>query len=145
MKFTSEDFKNYTDWQKYILHTHPEIPAECRRPTLIAFCLVLASHGSAGLDCYASDVTLAKELGISRRFLPKYRQLAIELGWFVPNGEQKYRVQHLDISVPAYQLDVPELDCRTKPEPKPVYSHVNKPCKADVMDEDDPWYTPEVA
>jgi hypothetical protein len=109
MKVTSEDFKNYTDWQRYILRTHPVIPKDCRRPVLIGFCLALATHGTQGLDCYAGDSCLSAELGINRKYLSKYRRLVVELEWFVPSGRKVNRVESLDIAIPRIQRDAAEL------------------------------------
>lgn len=108
MKFDSVDFHNYTEWQRYILRSHPVIPKDCRRATLIAFCFALAFHGSAGMDCYASDSLLGKELGINRKYLKKYRRLVVELGWFTP-GRKVNRVESLNIAIPLVQRDVPKL------------------------------------
>jgi hypothetical protein len=140
MKVPNEAWKQYGDWKRHIRTHNPRIPKDCRRPTLIAFCLFLAEHGSAGLNCYAGDVTLAKELGIHRKYLAKYRRLAVELGWFEPNGIKGNRVEHLDISIPTLQVDVielPEVEPAKVPPvkiPKP-----RKPADKPILDDDDPW------
>jgi hypothetical protein len=135
MRITREDFKRYTDWQRFILGSEATIPPECKRPTLIAFSLALAIHGTLGLDCYASDTLLAREIGISRRHLAKYRRVAVALGWFKPNGKRGNRVEHLDISIPSLFTDVPEL-----PELRPAVEVVEPRKPADIEDWDsEPW------
>jgi hypothetical protein len=137
MKLASEDFKNYTDWQRYTLKTHPVIPKDCRRATLIAFCLTLAFHGTQGMDCYAGDSCLSEELGVNRKYLSKYRRLAVELGWFVPNGRKKNRVESLDIAIPQFQRDVPSLA-----EDSPTVAEVPKKTSGYTYEghpQDDPW------
>jgi hypothetical protein len=152
MKVTSADFKNFTDWQRYILRTQPVIPKDCRRTALIGFCLALAIHGTQGLDCYASDSLLGREIGMARRHLAKYRRLAIELGWFRPNGRKVNRVESLDIAIPPVAIDVPE----TAEEPagfkvgsrrpvRPVCADLDgDPWAEDSADDSAPWDVPEV-
>lgn len=140
MKITSADFKRYTDWQKFILRAQPELPKDCQRPTLIAFCLTLAIHGSAGRGCYVSDTLLGEELGIGRKYLAKYRRLAKDLGWFVPSSEKVNRVESLNIAIPLESDEIRNLakpaeddDEPWVPEPKPKVSR--KPTE----DDDDLW------
>ena len=65
--------------------------------------------------------------------------MAIELGWFRPNGIKRNRVEHLDISIPTLMADVPEL---VEVEPVEV---VERPKLAKVepvaytVPDDDPW------
>lgn len=140
MKVPNEAWKQYGDWRRYIRTHNPRIPRDCRRPTLIAFCLFLAEHGSAGLDCYAGDVTLAKELGIHRKYLSKYRRLAVKLGWFAPNGIKGNRVEHLDIAIPAYQIDVTDIPEVEPVEVAEVVELRPKVAKVPAYDpDDDPW------
>jgi hypothetical protein len=74
-------------WQKYILGTYPELPERCKRLNLIAYCLAMAIKGTNELNCFASDATIGKEVGIANReVVAKYRRLATELGWLTPNG-----------------------------------------------------------
>lgn len=111
-----EDFAAYKRWEKYILGTHPELPKGIRRPNLIAYCLAMAIKGFNGLDCYASDETIGKEIGIANRsVVAKYRKLAIELGWFAWNGKRKGRAKVLDIAIPA---DAKPADTESPAEPK---------------------------
>jgi hypothetical protein len=123
MNVTSENFKRYSDWQRHVLASQPVIPKDCKRATLIAFCLTLAIHGSCGRGCYVSDSSLSKEVGVSRRHLAKYRKLAVALEWFTPSGEKVNRVESLDVSIPQLQPDMPEWYDAPEPErvtPKPV-------------------------
>ena len=141
MKTSKDNY--YFDWQRHILKSNAKIPKECHRPTLIAFCLVLAIHGRLGMDCFASDVLIAKEIGISRRHLAKYRRVAVELGWFHPNGIKRNRVEHLDISIPTLMADVPELvaveavEVAEVVELRPKVAKV--PTKVPAYDPSDPW------
>jgi hypothetical protein len=100
-KVSKESFKAYRDWQRYILKSKPKLSAKIRRVTLIAYCLAMASHGANGQGCFASDPTLAEEIGLNeaKRVAP-YRHEAIRLGWFALTGEEKGRVKVLDIAIP---------------------------------------------
>jgi hypothetical protein len=53
-----------------------------------------------GLGCYTSDATMAEYLGWNRDTVRKYKRLAIEVGWFTPNGKRHGRAIELDISRP---------------------------------------------
>jgi len=148
------DYKNYTDWQKYILETFPSLPeAEIHtsnksgkvyslggynRVTLIAYCLTQASHGHNGLGCFASDATIAKELGIANRsVIAKYRKLAISLGWFVPNGQKRNRVEALDISVPSEPSRTQDLGLLVIERERA--ERVTVPAVPKYDPDDDPW------
>lgn len=145
------DYRNYTDWQKYILETFPELPEAdmhtsdttgkvyslggYNRVTLIAYCLVQASHGRNGLGCFASDATIARELGVNRSTIAKYHKLAVDLGWFVPNGQKRNRVESLDISVPTLDLGQLALERQRAVQPRLAVSEPN----GHHDDEPDPW------
>jgi len=66
-KVSAESFKAYRDWQRYILASEPKLePIKTKRGTrprsklrLLAYCFAMASHGTNGLGCYASDATIA--------------------------------------------------------------------------------------
>lgn len=88
--------------QRYILKTRPKLSAGCTRPTLLLYCFAMASHGINGLDCFASDATVAEELGMyDYRSVRPYRLEAVKLGWFVWTGKRHGRAKVLDISIPA--------------------------------------------
>jgi hypothetical protein len=133
------DSKTYFAWQRFILTHYPELPKDVERIKLVAFCQTLAFHGRMGIDCFASDVLLGKELGIGRRYLRKYRQAAVDLGWFKPNGIKANRVEHLDIAIPveveAVEVEVPDWD--QVPEPVEAAPVVER--KPTPIAEDDPW------
>jgi hypothetical protein len=98
---TTADFALYMRWQKYILSTYPELPKGIARPTLIAYCFAMAVKGRNGKGCFASDITIGKEIGIARRqAVGHYRNFAIDIGWFVFNGKSQGRARELDISIP---------------------------------------------
>ena len=81
MRTTPDDFALYKRWQKYILDTRPALPKGIARPTLIAYCLAMAIHGSNGKGCFASDETIGAEIGISHRdIVGRYRNFAVDLG-----------------------------------------------------------------
>lgn len=102
MKTTKEEFAAYMRWQKYILSTYPDLPKGCKRPTLIAYALAMAIHGTNGLDCFASDSRMKEALGLTNRgTVAKYRKLALNLGWFVRNGKRRGRAESLDVSIPS--------------------------------------------
>jgi hypothetical protein len=135
---TDSPSKTYYAWQRYILTHYPKLPKDVERIKLIAFCQTLAYHGRMGVDCFASDVLLGKELGIGRKYLKKYRQTAVDIGWFKPNGIKAYRVEHLDIAIPV-EVEAVEVEQDQAPDewaPAPVVERVpvSKP-----IDEDDPW------
>jgi hypothetical protein len=72
VKTTKETFAAYTRWQKYILSTHPKLSKDDKgkgyvRTNLIAYCLAMAIHGTNGLECFASDETIGKAIGIANR------------------------------------------------------------------------------
>ncbi len=95
-KVTPESFDAYRAWQKYILSTHPKLPTGFKRATLVAYALAMAIKGTNGLDCFASDSTIAGELEIYRRgLIGNYRRLALELGWFVRTGKRRGRAEVL--------------------------------------------------
>ncbi len=114
-KVTPESFKAYRDWGRYILKAKPKLGRGHTKATLIAYCFAMASHGTNGLGCYASDGVIAEELGMYdfRSVLP-YRNEALRLGWFVWNGERRGRAKVLDIAIPAddetsINVDVPAV------------------------------------
>jgi hypothetical protein len=106
----AEKFTAYAGWLRYIHETHPELPKGIRRSTLLAYCQAQARAGSYGLNCFASDTLIAKQLEIKLRTrIAPYRKLAIELGWFVPNGKRDRRVVGLDIAIPKDNKPRPQL------------------------------------
>ena len=109
-KVTRESFKAYRDWQRYILAamtTKPKLTDKCARPTLVAYCLAMATHGTNGLGCYASDARIARELGMyDYKSVSPYRNEALRLGWFTPNGKRHGRAKELDISIPSDSSEV---------------------------------------
>jgi len=105
MKTTKEDYALYKRWEKHILDSHPKLSDGIVRVTLIAYCLALAIHGSNGRDCYASNTTLARKLGINRDTGAKYRDEAIRLGWFTPTDKRVGRVEKLNVSIPDEPAD----------------------------------------
>jgi hypothetical protein len=117
-KVTSESFKAYRDWERYILSTHPKLPKGFKRATLIAYVLAMAEKGSNGLDCFASDSTIAGELEIYRRGLVgNYRRLALDLGWFVRTGKRRGRAEVLSIAIPSPKVStVAELESEFESE-----------------------------
>jgi hypothetical protein len=112
-KVSAQSFKTYRNWQRYILTAmtaKPKLTRGCVRPTLVAYCLAMASHGTNGIGCYASDPRIASELGMyDGRAVRPYRHEALRLGWFVRTGESKGRTQVLDIAIPAD--DASEQNC----------------------------------
>jgi len=118
MNITKDDFKAYTNWQKHILATHPEMPKHRKRLTLIAYCLAMASHGRCGLGCFASDATIGKEIGIANRdIVGNYRRLALDLGWFARTGERRGRGEVLNIAIPADIEKTPVIEDDTEELP----------------------------
>ena len=62
-----------------------------------------------GLGCWPSNITIGQEIGLRRERVGPYRDLAIRLGWFTPNGKRHRRIEELDISIPedsARHVDV---------------------------------------
>lgn len=113
-KVSADSFKVYRNWQRYILKTHPKLTHGRIRPTLILYCLVMASHGTNGIGCYASNEKIAKEVGMyDGRSVKPYRDEALRLGWFVLTGESRGRVQVMDIAIPADGVAVAEHDTST--------------------------------
>lgn len=100
-KTTKQAFKEYRDWQRYILSSNPALSKGRSKVILLAYCFAMASHGTNGIGCYASDRVIARELGLYdfRSVLP-YRNEAIRLGWFAWTGERKGRAKVLDIAIP---------------------------------------------
>lgn len=127
-KVSRESFKAYRDWQRYILKAKPELTRGCTKSTLLAYCFAMASHGTNGLGCYASDATIAKELGKGQAKLVRpYRHEALRLGWFAWAGEARGRTKVLDIAIPAdddtsTKVDVPAIakpaDTESPAEPR---------------------------
>jgi hypothetical protein len=129
-KVTKESFKAYRDWQRHILASKPKLSNGIRRVTLIAYCLAMASHGANGQRCFASDATLAGEIGLNeaKRVLP-YRHEAIRLGWFALTGEHKGRVKVLDIAIPEdAEMSVrPDLSAEHDTSTAPFYCPACQP------------------
>ena len=97
----AEKFTAYMRWLRFIHETHPPLPKGIRRSTLLAYAQAQARDGSYGLNCFASDTRIARELEIKQRGrIAPYRRLVLELGWFVPNGKRDRRVVGLDIAIP---------------------------------------------
>jgi hypothetical protein len=113
VKTTREDFDAYMRWQKYILSTHPKLPKDDKgkgyvRTTLIAYCLAMAIHGTNGRECFASDKTIGKAIGIANReVVSRYRHLALDLGWFVRSGKRQGRAEKLNVSIPSETREDP--------------------------------------
>ena len=120
-KVTKESFTAYRNWQRYILATRPAIPPRyegCTRPTLLLYCFVMASHGTNGLGCFASDKTIAEEIGMyDFRSVMWYRRLAVDLGWFVWNGERRGRTKVLDIAIPKDEETTRRRVVSAEPKP----------------------------
>jgi hypothetical protein len=133
-KVTKDSFKAYRDWQRYILRTKPKLTSGIRRATLIAWCLAMASHGANGQRCFASDVTLANEIGLneSKRVAP-YRHEAIRLGWFAETGEHKGRVKVLSIATPDGDASV-SVTAEHDTSTAPFYCPACQPYIAKVRD-----------
>lgn len=104
-------------WEKFILNDHRELTKGTSdrsrrskgidRCTLLAYAFAMSVKGSRGIGCFAGDATIAKELGLSRETVTKYRHEAKRLGWFVQAVDDKgkpksvNRVEVLDISIPV--------------------------------------------
>ncbi len=147
-KTSKEAFAFYRRWTKAFLDADLKLPKSAKKATLWAYCSAMAAKGTNGLGCFASDAVIAKELQIyHRETVAKYRKLALDLGWFVWNGERRGRAKVLDISIPDGPRDdeyrhvptVAESDGKTdevvsRPKrPKPV------PRPWDDPDYVDPW------
>lgn len=101
-KVSRETSAFYRRWVKFIRDDHPKLPKGIKRATLIAYCLTQASYGTNGIECYASDAVIAKDLEIYHRDdVTRYRHCAVDLGWFTPTGERKGRTAVLNISIPG--------------------------------------------
>lgn len=99
MRVDAESFSRYRAWQKYILSEHPKIPGY-RKAYLYAYCVAMAEKGFNGKNCFAGDALIARQLGVKRDVVTKYRHLALKLGWFVKTGERRGRAEVLDIAIP---------------------------------------------
>jgi hypothetical protein len=150
MKTSAEAFKHYRDWQRYILGTYPDLPAGRKRITLIAYCMVLASHGTNGLDCWLPNGKIAKEIGIGLDTVVTYRKLALALGWIAYTGGHHGRVLDVSIAIPkvvehkpptlsvvTYE-DEPDLD-RLKAQWHKRDAGIATVADEDVPDQSDPW------
>jgi hypothetical protein len=146
-KVSKESFKAYRDWQRYILKSEPKLDGiETKSGTkgrtklvLVAYCFVMASHGTNGLNCYASDAVIAKELGLyDYRSVRLYRLEALRLGWFAWTGEKKGRSQVLDIAIPADGE-------RGENSSREVIPAVTRPADTEspAVAEHDAWINPE--
>ncbi len=114
---TPENFAAWMAWQKYILKTHPDLTGtKCERDTLIAYCFAMSTAGTCGLECFASDATIAKDLEKYRPdTIGKYRRLALDLGWFVPSGKRIGRSKLLNITIPDEPASKPaEIESTVK-------------------------------
>jgi hypothetical protein len=101
---TEQDFANYCDWTKRILACQvPYARGEPRKASLLAFSFALASYGTVGLYCYASDETLADDLQCRRDDAGRYRTKVLDLGWFTV-VKRIGRSTVLDIAVPDCPL-----------------------------------------
>ena len=100
-KTTKQAFKEYRDWQRYILSSNPDLTKGRSKVILIAYCFAMTSHGTYGIGCYASDKLIAGELGMyDQRSVRPYRHEALRLGWLAWNGERKGRAKILSIAIP---------------------------------------------
>lgn len=98
------DYEYHKAWIKHICDPSncPELPKGFRRSTLIAYCLVLAEFGTNGKNCYPSNATVGRALGIPReQTISGYRMMALELDWLIDNGKRSKGITHVDISVPG--------------------------------------------
>lgn len=112
-----EQFAYARRWEKFILSDRRELTKGTNdrsrrskgidRCTLLAYAFAMSVKGTRGIGCFAGDATIAKELGLSRDTVTKYRHEAKRLGWFVQavddNGKPASvnRVEVLDISIPV--------------------------------------------
>jgi hypothetical protein len=141
MNITKDDFKAYTDWQKHILATQPKLPKGRKRVTLIAYCFAMASHGRCGLGCFASDVTIGKEIGIANRdIVGKYRRLALDLGWFVRTGERRGRGEVLNIAMSSDVEETPVIVDTSDIEDDTEEMPAVQPAKTPVAGEHNAWF-----
>jgi hypothetical protein len=99
---SKEAFAFHKRWEKALLSTEIKLPKGCTRMGFVAYSMVMASHGWHGIECYASDDLVCRELGIyNRRDVAKYRNAAKELGWLTPSGKRAGRAERLNIAIPG--------------------------------------------
>jgi hypothetical protein len=124
--------KRLGDWYRFISSTFPKMSdpaprmnrsgeivfdAGYERSKLMLYCYSMVWHGSLGKGCHASDGTIARESGMKRDTVSKYRRLALELGWFKLNGRVVNRVPSVDIAFPD------ETTGETSPTSSPKVAH----------------------
>jgi hypothetical protein len=100
-KTSKQAFGFYRQWEKEFLRAEMKFARGTTKAMLWAYCSAMAVKGTNGIECFASDALIAKELGIyHRETVAKYRHLAIELGWLVRTGHKHGRTEGLSIAVP---------------------------------------------
>ncbi|HEY1664300.1 MAG TPA: hypothetical protein VGG54_01285 [Trebonia sp.] len=130
-KIEKAQFAYARRWEKYILNDHRELTKgtddRSRRSkgidrcTLLAYAFAMSVKGTRGIGCFAGDAMIAKELGLSRDTVTKYRHEAKRLGWFVQavddNGKPRSvnRVEVLNISIPVANPGQQPSDTTTGP------------------------------
>lgn len=114
-------FKFYMRWNKALLAADIDLPKGCIKATFISYCHAMSVHGSLGVDCFASDALICRELDIcNRRDVAKYRHAAVQLGWMIPNGKRHGRAEGLNIAIPSPQVTPvsPKPDSPGKRQPR---------------------------
>lgn len=147
---TEKDFDNLRAWEKYIRGCKvPYVRGQPRKASLLAYSFVMASYGTNGLYCFASDETIAADLQCRRDDAGRYRKAVIELGWFRVVKRIK-RATVLDIAIPECPLTgtieteavaVPNAPVRSGKSPHTGTLPSNSPTGSYYQDQetDDVW------
>jgi hypothetical protein len=124
-KVSKESFGYYRRWMKFIRDAEPKMPERHDVDTLKLYCLTKSLEGTNGLACYAGDDVLAKQLHWNRDTVAKYKKLAVELGWFIWEGERKGRAKKLNVAIPddagdSYRPAVSQPHSGSQRQPEPT-------------------------
>lgn len=102
---TENSLNRYRAWRRHIGEVELDLKTYVTdkkngydRLHLVSIAERIARHGANGIGCYPSNSSIAKELDITRVTVDKYKDLAIELGWFTDTGKRKRQIPVLDIS-----------------------------------------------
>lgn len=106
--------KGHTVWQKALFRSKAlrDIAAHGKFD-IRSIALLIALYGANGRGCFASEETIASQIGCHRNVIGKYRKQLIELGWFtVVSRDGGYTRQGLvlDIALPESPVDDPWAD-----------------------------------
>lgn len=105
---TSEDWDDYYRWVRYVWQDwRPTMPPHMSRLQCMGILWGIVQSGTAGKGCGVGDATLARQAGVDRTVVWRYRRFLRDEGILCHNGSKLGRVRLVNIVVRGQQPSVP--------------------------------------